>query len=253
MSLIEPVFIGIDPTSSRSAFTYAVLDRDLRVVTLAEGELKDLVSILEARPSVMIAVNAPANVNRGLVGKKMKKEAAAGHQVRGAQMRMAEYELRQYGIVVSGTPATVDSCPAWIQLGFTLHRELEKIGFVKYPGENSPNQVLETHPHASYCVLTETVPQPKPSLEGRLQRQLTLYEQGVRIQDPMDFFEEITRHKMVKGLWPLELLYLPEQLDALVSAYTAWLVFNKPEQTSSVGDAKEGKIFLPKNQLKEKY
>jgi hypothetical protein len=69
----------------------------------------------------------------------------------------------------------------------------------------------------------------------------------------MDFFEEITRHKMVKGIWPLALLYLPEQLDALVAAYTAWMVFNKPEQVSSVGDAREGKIFLPKNRLKERY
>jgi predicted RNase H-like nuclease len=69
----------------------------------------------------------------------------------------------------------------------------------------------------------------------------------------MDFFEEITRHKMVKGIWPLDLLYLAEQLDAMVAAYTAWMVFNKPDEVLSVGDAKEGKIFLPKKQLKETY
>jgi predicted RNase H-like nuclease len=69
----------------------------------------------------------------------------------------------------------------------------------------------------------------------------------------MDFFEEITRHKMIQGIWPLELLYLPDQLDALVAAYTAWLAVNKAEKISSVGDEREGLIFLPEKELKEKY
>jgi len=33
----------------------------------------------------------------------------------------------------------------------------------------------------------------KPTLEGRLQRQIALYEQGIDMKDPMEFFEEITR------------------------------------------------------------
>ena len=46
------------------------------------------------------------------------------------------------------------------------------------------------------------VPLARLSLEGRLQRQIILYEQGLRIKDPMDFFEEITRYKLAKGIWP---------------------------------------------------
>jgi len=94
---------------------------------------------------------------------------------------------------------------------------------------------------------------PKPSLEGKIQRQLLLYEKGVRLKDPMDFFEEITRHKMLKGVWPLELLYQPEQLDALVAAYIAWLAIHKPETITTVGNPKEGVIVLPVEHLKEKY
>jgi predicted RNase H-like nuclease len=69
----------------------------------------------------------------------------------------------------------------------------------------------------------------------------------------MDFFEEITRHKMLKGTWPIDLLYQPEQLDALVAAYTAWLTIHKPDGISAVGDPKEGMIVLPEKNLKEKY
>jgi predicted RNase H-like nuclease len=58
---------------------------------------------------------------------------------------------------------------------------------------------------------------------------------------------------MMRGIFPLDLLYLPEQLDALVAAYTAWLAVNKPQKTISVGDAAEGLITLPEQALMEKY
>ena len=139
------------------------------------------------------------------------------HQVRGAELRMAEFQLRERGITVTGTAANAALCPAWIQVGFELYRKLEKAGFKKYPEKDSPYQILETHPHACYCVMAGQVPLAKPSLEGRLQRQLILHERGLYVKDPMDFFEEITRYKLIKGVWPMELLYLPEQLDALAA------------------------------------
>lgn len=254
MLFTDSVFIGIDPTSANKSFTYAALDKHLNLIALSDGELDDVTAFVAGQQSATVAINAPANVNRGLVREKMKKEMLKPHKIRAAEYRLAEYELRERGIAVSGTPASVGICPAWMQVGFSLYRKLEKMGFKKHThAETTSHQIIETHPQACYCVLVGDTPLPKPTLEGKLQRQLILYERGVHIKDPMDFFEEITRHKMIKGTWPLELLYLPEQLDALVAAYTAWLVVHKPEQTLSIGDAKEGKIYLPVNELKEKY
>lgn len=253
MFFTDSTFIGIDPTSSRKAFTYAVLDHDLRLVALADGDLEDVMAFLAAQRKTTVAINAPSGINRGLVRAKMKKEMLAKQQVRGAEFRLAEFKLREHGIAVSGTPATISACPAWMQAGFGLYRKLEKMGFKKYPDPEATHQLLETHPQAGYCVLLNDTPLPKPTVEGRLQRQLLLFEQGLHIKDPMDFFEEITRHKMLKGLWPVELLYQPEQLDALVAAFTAWRATHKPEQISSVGDEKEGMIVLPEKDLKEKY
>ncbi len=51
----------------------------------------------------------------------------------------------------------------------------------------------------------------------------------------------------------MELLYLPEQLDALAAAYTAWMAVHKRVNTLSVGDPAEGMIVLPERELKEKY
>ena len=253
MLFTDTTYVGIDPTSSRKTFTYAALDRDLNLIALADGEMEEVLSFLAAQKSATVAVNAPAGVNRGLVRAKIKKEMLTKQQVRGAEYRIAEFILREHGIAVSGTPATATACPAWMKIGFELYRKLGKLGFKKFPDAESPHQILETHPQAGFCVLLNDTPLPKPTIEGRLQRQLLLYEQGLRVKDPMDFFEEITRHKMLKGIWPVELLYQPEQLDALVAAFTAWSAVHKPGQVVSIGDEKEGTIVLPARELKEKY
>lgn len=252
MLFTDTVFVGIDATSSHKSYTYAALDKGMNLIALADGELEDVTTFLGGQPSAIVSINAPSGVNRGLVREK-KKDLFKSVKSRTAGFRVAELELRERGITVSGTPSTISACPAWIQAGFALYRRLEKMGFKNYPTENTPYQILESQPHAAFCVMAGTAPQAKPSLEGKIQRQLLLYEAGLRIKDPMDFFEEITRHKMIKGVWPLEMLYLPEQLDAMVAAYTAWLSVNRPETVSTVGDPAEGMIFLPQKNLKEKY
>lgn len=249
----DSVFIGIDPTSAQKSFTFAVLNRDLQLLTLADGDMQDVTALLEDFKSCVVAINAPAGVNHGLVRAKIKKEMVKQHQIRGAELRLAEYELRERGITVSGTPANEAVCPGWMQLGFELFRKLEGMGFKVHPEDGAGRQVMETHPHACFCVMSGGSPLSKPSLEGRLQRQLLLHDHGLRINDPMDFFEEITRYKLAKGIWPMELLYLPEQLDALVASYTAWLAVNKAEKVLFIGDDQEGRIVLPVVELKEKY
>lgn len=248
----DTVFVGVTPASSHTSFSYAALDKGLNLLALGEGGVDDVTVYLAGQQSVIVAVNAPAGVSRG-AGREKKQELIKSKKTRSRSFRAAELELRRHGITVSGTPSTVEECSAKVQAGITLYRKLVKTGFSKYPADGSTHQMFETHSHACYCTLAGEVPQPRTSLEGRIQRQLILYEKGVRIKDPMDFFEEITRHKMLRGIWPLDLLYPPEQLDALVAAYTAWLATHKPENISFVGDPKEGEIILPVERLKEKY
>jgi len=249
----DSVFVGIDPTSAQKSFTFAALDKDLNLLTLTEGEIQDVVAFLLGQSSAVVAVNSPSGINRGIVRQRIQREMPATHQIRGADMRLAEYQLRNSGIAVTGTPASIALCPAWMQLGFEVFRALENLGFRQYPATFSAFQVMETHPHACFCVLGGGLPLSKPSLEGRLQRQLILYDRGIGIRDPMEFFEEITRYKLAKGVWPIELLYLPEQLDALAAAFTAYQAIRQPEKVFTVGDAGEGIIVVPDSELKEMY
>lgn len=253
MLLPGTVFVGVDTASAHKAFTYAALDRSLRVTALAEADLDEVVAFLCAQPGAVVAINSPSHLNTGLVRQSAEKEAAGAHQLRGVDLRLAEHQLRLHGIPVSGTPARESSCSAWVRIGLALYRKLAEAGFEPYPAENCPQQFLETHPHAAFCALLGRSPLSKPSLEGRLQRQLALFERGVRLHDPMDFFEELTRHKLLNGLLPAEFVYLPEQLDALVAAYTAWLSIEKPAELSRFGAPDEGYIHLPVPAPKEDY
>lgn len=253
MLFIDSVFVGIDPTSGHKSFTYAALDRGLNLVALGEGEIDDVMAFLGGQESAIVAVNAPSHVNHGLVRKNLEKQSLTPHVLRGVDVRVAEHELRERGIAVSGTGARESLCPAWVQVGFALYRKLSKMGFKSYPEDGASHQWLETHPHAAFCVLLGECPLQKSTLEGRLQRELILYENGVRIKDPMDFFEEVTRHKLIRGILPMELVRLPEQLDALVAAYTAWMSAEKPNEVTRIGNKQEGLIVLPASPLKEKY
>ena len=253
MLFTDSAFIGISPASGHKSFAYAALDRDLNLIALAEGEVDDVAAFIAGQSSATVAINSPATVNRGLVREMTKSKMLTSAQIRRVDLRLAEYELRERGIAVAKTPASVELCPAWMQAGFELYRKLGKMGFQKYPEPESAQLFFETNSHACHCLLAGQVPLARLTLEGRLQRQIVLYERGLRIKDPMDFFEEITRYKISKGIFPMELLYQPDQLDAMAAAYTAWVAVQKKEDVSVIGDIKEGTLVLPERELKQKY
>jgi hypothetical protein len=254
MNLFDSVHIGIDPTSGNKAFSYAVLDGHLNLVALAEADMEEIAAFLGGQNAAFVAINSPSSVNRGLVKQKLIEEhSGPGRSVRGADIRLAEYELRERGIAVAGTHSREELCPAWMQVGFSLYEKLSELGFKPYSAEGTGCQFFETHPFACFCVLAENMPFSKLTLEGRLQRQLILNDKGLRINDGMEFFEEITRFKLMKGILPTGVLYSPEQLDVLVAAYTAWLVANQSDEVIRVGDKDEGQMILPVKELKAKY
>ena len=202
-----------------------------------------------------MAINAPAKPNLGRVRALLEAQnlGTGSSPLRGAEMRMAEYELRARGIKVAATPSRPDHCPAWMRSGFALYEKLTEMGFENYPAENATHQMLETHPQAGFIVMTEGNLLPESALEGRLQRQTILYGVGLDIRDPMSFFEEITRFKLKQGILPLEEIYNSKQLNVLLAAYTAWLAVEKPNDAASLGDEGEGKVYLPVSKLKSKY
>lgn len=108
--------------------------------------------------------------------------------------------------------------------------------FKPFSRTDGTDQWIETVAQDCFRALIGPKPLPGRTLEGRIQRALILYNEGLQIPDPMDFFEEITRHKLMQGILPLENIYSLKQLDALIAAYTAWMSVNRPTQISIKGN-----------------
>ena len=111
-----------------------------------------------------------------------------------------------------------------------FYEQLEKLSFRPYPTKNETRQWFKVNADESFITLLQKKLLPRRTLEGRIQRALVLYDQGLQINDPMEFFEEITRYKLIQGILPLENLYTSKELDALVAAYIAWMTVHKPGQ-----------------------
>jgi hypothetical protein len=122
-----------------------------------------------------------------------------------------------------------------------LKKKVVQQGLKPY-AQSASKQFFETDAQDTFRALIGNAPLLRRTFEGRVQRALILYEQGVRIKDPMDFFEEITRHHMLSGVFPNELLNSTHELDALAAAYVAWLAVNEAGQIEMTAN----KLVLPK-------
>jgi hypothetical protein len=108
-------------------------------------------------------------------------------------------------------------------------KRLEQTGLEPF-SRNSQREWLETNAQDCYEALIGQELLARRTVEGRIQRSLILYEEGFQIPDPMDFFEEITRHKLLQGILPLESMRSAKELDALAAAFVAWTTVNRPNQ-----------------------
>src|SRR5215207_1562886 len=108
--------------------------------------------------------------------------------------------------------------------------KIAQAGFEPFSRKSSTFQWIEMDGQDCFRALVGQKPLPRRSLAGQIQRALILHDEGLQINDPMDFFEEITRHKLIQGILPLENIYSSKQLDALVAAYLAWMTTHRSGQ-----------------------
>jgi hypothetical protein len=248
-------YIGVDPTAGQKPMVFVALDDDLGLLALSQGDLDEILAFAAGQRQAFIAISSPRRPNQGLMDQEQIREQLlpAPRPGRWNNFRVAEYQLRQHGISIPQTHANPSDCPNWVQTGFQLYQRLEKFGYLPYPTPDSERQTLEVYPHACFTSWLDRLPFPKQSLEGRLQRQLLLYERRLRLPDPMRFFEEITRHRLLQGMLPGEILHTPAELDALAAAYTAWQAAHHPAEITLLGHPEEGQIVLPIAEMKARY
>lgn len=251
------LFVGINPASGRRPMRYAALDSDLRIVALDQGDLEQVLAFVAGAETSVVAVNAPQSLSKGLMQRpevRLQYNLPPAGQ-RWRDWRVCEFELRRRNIRLHNSPSRKKTAPAWLKAGFKVFRRLGEMGYPPLDSERRGDLpwMIETQPHAGYTALLGHRPFYRGSMEGCLQRQLVLYVEGLDVANPMHALEEITRHHLLSGELPLETLYDPEILDALLAAYTGYLTAVSPEKSTQVGMPSEGLITLASGELKPFY
>ncbi len=253
MSMPEksPVFIGVEIIHSagrlRRAFGYAALDADRELLAIGRGDQEEILAYIGGQGRAHVAVNAPRQPNTGAVNQSRTYQDGLpfADPIEPLDIRCCEFLLQQEGFKIEATPGAPKACPRWVRRGFRLYQRLAEFGYAPYPNEGGPHHSLETQADAIFWrLLRGKAPLPE-SLEGRLQRQLILFEHQLPIPDAMDFFLEITRYKLMQGDLPDQDIYSFEELNALAAAWIAWQAAHQPEQIDLLGDREEGQIALP--------
>ena len=257
MLFTDGVFVGVDPSAGERPIHYAALDRNLRLIAQDTGDMESVLAFIAAQERAVVAIDSPQSPNRGLMGRpEIRRQynlQPGGRTWR--DWRVCEYELRRRNIRVYNTPAELSAIKSWVRTGFELFKRLDKLGYRTFSGRQPehPRISLEARSHAGYSVLLDRRPFLKDTLEGRMQRQLVLYLQGVDLSNPMQALEEITRHRLLTGELELQVLKSAEELEALMAAFTAASLALKPEEITSLGDPEEGLIVLPTPEVRDFY
>ena len=255
MLFSQTTFIGIDPSAGERPYNFAAVSQDLQLLALGSGSLPDILAFTAGQQSALAAICGPRQPNTGLMADEEIRQQLSPRPNPGRyeNFRVADYQLRLHNISIPQTPALEEGCPNWMRNAFTLFSKMKGFGYRLFPGGEALVQMLEVYPHACFSALLGVVPFQKYSLEGRIQRQLVLRENGMDMPDAMNFFEEITRHRLLRAVLPLETIYPPEELDALFGAFTAWKAATQLEQTTKVGHPDEGEVYIPVPELKQVY
>lgn len=246
MATSEMVFIGLVPITPHLNYEISVLDENRHLLRLEEAGQQDALSILSGYENATVALCLPPQLNNGMVNKSSQKHTGRGRPSQKRQnKRLCEYVLSRHGVKIPSTPAVLEDCPSWMKEGFSFYQQLKEIGFSDFSVPCQPRMVFETQPEGIFRSILCKPLLPLKSLEGRLQRLLILYDHGVRIADPMTFFEEVTRHRIIQGTLPVQTLMSIVEIESLAAAYMAWLMADQPHKTIRIGNEEEGILVLP--------
>ena len=249
MDLSLTRFIGIDLNGTRGSFTCALLDENRRIQFRGEVTQIEWLAKLSECPVAIAAITSPINLNEGVMADDARRSQlpVPPSSKKYTSLRLCEYELLLRGFTATRTPGRFEDCPPALQRALRFTSNLAAQGFKRWPAPGAERQLMEIHPESAYAELLGAKLNPAKTLEGRIQRQLILQEEHLNVRDPMIFFEEITRRKMLIGQLPEGILISPAELNALVAAYTAWSAYTNPTKVTRLGDLNEGYIVLPFN------
>ncbi len=237
----EEVFIGVVINSNGRRFFWVALNKHKEILTFQKTSLEKLLVFIKSFPHVTIGLETPAIRSRH--GKSVIS-----------------------GLEFYSQPAR-SPLPAWQEIMENRNIHPPVISSRVKPDFQAPGiaefyrqafmfehvNIIHVNAYCSLCCLLGQNPLPRSSLEGKIQRQLVLAEQGINLPDPMIYFEELTRFKLLHGVLPQKIILPLQEMNGLLCALTVWNTINQSESTLQIGNPPDSSITLPVPELQEKY
>jgi hypothetical protein len=240
MAEMYQTYIGIDVQAVQKPYFYTALNSSLEVIACGHGRLTDVTAYLAGQSSALVAVNGPVCLPQNSVQIGLFE---ANDQASHTTARSGDRALEARGFHELAVPDQSKKIPLWVERSLELAEALKKL---EYTLEGSRRVYIETQCDAAYWLATGAMPYESRSLEGRLQRQLLLWEFGLPLKDPMNFLEEFTRFRLRTSQVPMDQILPGHELRAMIAASTAWLADNHPERMEHFGTVNAGEIILPR-------
>jgi hypothetical protein len=216
-------YLGFEVSAGRAPYLTACLDKDGLLVSLEALALEEVLRLASADVRA-VAINAPLYLPQ-----------------QADSLRSAELQLRQAGYHPRVTRyLEEDKQPGRVRNSLALAQALQSESKLK-PGES----LLEVQAELAFGIYAAGNLLSPASYEGRIQRQLALIRQGIRLRDPMSFYEEITRWRLLKGDLSDEMLYSIPALNALAAACLARAASLDPDSLQRFGKKPDGWVWLP--------
>lgn len=240
MSVVFSSFVGVDTSSGKRPFTYVSLDADLHLQAVGGGDGVDVLSYVAGLSSALVAVSTPVHAGHARLSISDSQRVLV--QSRLSSLRQLSFDLTQPD---SPSPSANPSSGTGMAACLGLVTQMESMSFHFFPNDESPRQWLETQADAGFWGLLGFAPFTSGSLEGRIQRQLVLDDLDLHVPDAMEFFEEITRYKLLHGVLPTDDILPQVELNAWLAAFTAWQAASQPEQVHISGESEHSPVYLP--------
>lgn len=237
----EHYFVGLDVNSRPPYYSAIAIDANGNYLLAINGNWEEIIETFRPYENILISINTPVRPNIGLLTQSKRKKHKPG---KWPDVRLIEYMLEEYGAPIYHTPKKKGNLLAAQQYGFQLIERIKIEGFHAYGIEQS-RCFCEVPAETAFWSIERKHLFDGQNFIGQIQRQLLLLELGINLPDPMAFFEEITRYKLLTGNAPLEMILETSILNAWINAFTAKRIKQNPSQVSTLGDPQEGLIYLP--------
>ena len=211
------LFIGIDPAGKRNKYCMAVLDGDKKIQVLSIEKLHSVYAYLAGVDHCIVGLGSIA-----------KYQHTERHVCKNPLDKLHfPVKYAQKEDTRAGVRKTKNQRPLSDEV-LTIQKGIQKLEYAPVSDEKQPKRFFLSRTDEVFRQIASGSLLPLGTDASRWQRQLLLLDQEIPLPDVMQYFEEVTRFRILQGNLPEEMIYQHAELNAILLSWLGWLATFEP-------------------------